>query len=58
MRTLGKLREPGHISILGAASRRVADFVLFDGKFYGTGQTMRNARIAALRPLADQLSLW
>ncbi len=58
MRTLGKLREPGHISILGAASKRVADFVLFDGKFYGTGQTMRAARIAALRPLADQLSLW
>jgi predicted DNA-binding helix-hairpin-helix protein len=58
MRTLGRLREPAHIAILGAASRRVVDFVLFDGVFFGTGHTMRQARIASLRPVADQLRLW
>lgn len=58
MRALGRLREPAHIAILGAASRRVVDFVLFDGRFYGTGHTMRQAHIASLRPVADQLRLW
>ena len=58
MRTLGTLRLPGDLAILGAAQQRVLDFALLDGRFYGNGITQRNARIAAQRPVVDQLTLW
>lgn len=58
MRTLGTLRLPGDLAILGAAQQRVLDFALLDGRFYGNGITQRNARIAAQKPVVDQLTLW
>jgi hypothetical protein len=49
---------PGDLTILGAAHQRVLDFALLDGRFFGTGITQRNARIAAQKPVVDQLTLW
>jgi predicted DNA-binding helix-hairpin-helix protein len=58
LRTLGTLREPAHIAVLGAATQRVADFVTFDGRFFGTGRTMQIARRNAHKPIVDQLTLF
>ena len=58
LRTLGTLREPAHIAVLGAATQRVADFVTFDGRFFGTGRTMQIARRNANKPIVEQLTLF
>ena len=58
LRTLGTLREPAHIAVLGAATQRVADFVTFDGRFFGTGRTMQSARRNANKPIVEQLTLF
>jgi predicted DNA-binding helix-hairpin-helix protein len=57
LRTAGRLREPVHLAVLGAAAQRVVDFVTFDGRFYGTGLQWRNARKVANRPVVEQLGL-
>lgn len=58
LRTLGKLREPAHIAILGAAVTRICDFVTFDGRFFGTGKTLQQARRMAQQPIVEQLTLF
>ncbi|MEY2846214.1 MAG: hypothetical protein RL076_1760 [Chloroflexota bacterium] len=58
LRTLGRLREPAHIAVLGAAVSRICDFVTFDGRFFGTGKTLTQARRLAQMPIAEQLTLF
>jgi len=57
LRMVGRLREPAHLAVLGAAAQRVVDFVTFDGRFYGTGVQWRHARKVAARPVVEQLGL-
>jgi predicted DNA-binding helix-hairpin-helix protein len=58
LRTIGTLREPAHIAVLGAAVTRICDFVTFDGRFFGTGHSLRKARRLAQQPIAEQLTLF
>lgn len=58
LRVLGRLREPSHIAVLGAAATRIVDFVTFDGRFFGTGASYKKARRDALNPIAEQLKMW
>lgn len=58
LRALGRLREPAHIAVLGAAVTRICDFVTFDGRFFGTGKTIHHARRLAQQPIAEQLTLF
>ena len=57
LRTVGRVREPAHLAVLGAAAQRVVDFVTFDGRFYGVGAQWRHARHVAARPVVEQLVL-
>jgi predicted DNA-binding helix-hairpin-helix protein len=58
LRGLGRLREPAHIALLGAAAARIIDFVTFDGRYFGMGASYKKARRDALNPIAEQLKMW
>ena len=53
-----RFRAIEHLTLLGAAASRAADFVTLDGRFFGRSEAARIRHYTARGPIAEQLTLW
>lgn len=51
-------REPEQLRVLGSAALRAADFLAFNGRFFGPTPDVVRRRYTARAPVAEQLTLW